>query len=273
MKVLVVSRGPSVDRGAAHLVDYILGATPSSREFHLPAIERQRRRERFAMMMAEARSRDDLGVGELWVPASSNGRRPAAIFAKNAISLATFAFECESLASSHPSLTRSSLHFVLALEQGENVSDERLVSAAMFILSQIGLDGHLAVTSVHRDTPVVHAHVAASAVHPVSRKTFRVPSVKRISFHVRAAESAFNLKTGRGQQTTVGAGGIVRFSTAADRAEWRREQALARSRTRQQTREDRERTKAIEAMKERSAARERTPDRERDRDIDRGLER
>jgi hypothetical protein len=255
------------------LIEYILGFTPSSREFGLPRVELTRRQERYDSMMEEARERDDLGVGKLWVPASSNGRRPSAVLCRNAISLPTFSVECESLSSNHPTLFRSVLHFVVAVEQTEIVADEQLVQAAMFIVREVGLVEHLCVAAVHCDTPVTHAHVAVSAVNPATGKTFRMPSVRRISFYTRAAEMQFNLKAGRGQQTVVGADGRIRFATRGERAEWRREQAITRSRTRAERQADRERTCAIAAMKERATERERAPERDRSRHSERGLER
>lgn len=278
MNVSIIASGQSVDRGARHLLEYTLGATPSSKERNLSSGEISERRRRFAAIYAEALAREDAGVGSLWTPQSSNRRRPSSLLCvAPAISLPTFAFECESLAASHPSLTRGILHYVFSvgIEETKTLSDDRLVRAVRAVLDDqdVALAGHLMLLVCHRDTDNLHCHSAVSAVSTVTGKTCRrASSLRALSFACRRAEVRFGLMKGKGS-AVVGGDGNVRWCTPAERAEWRQDRAKARRRARAERQADRERGAAIERLRNSERSREQQREQERDRGIDRGLER
>ncbi|HEY5257231.1 MAG TPA: AAA family ATPase [Candidatus Baltobacteraceae bacterium] len=197
-----ICAGPAGGGSARGLVRYIVADHRLDlSDYGDPAY--QARRAAYDAVMTEALARPDRGVGVVWRPSGSDGRRPSAVYATNVVSFATADLEMDALAAIAQSrkVREPVVHFVFshAGTDTARLTDEQIIRAAEASIGKLGLGEHAAVYSIHRDTEHAHVHVAVAAVHAGTLKVWeRNRSHERLSHAAREVELEHGLETDHG---------------------------------------------------------------------------
>jgi hypothetical protein len=190
-----------------------------------------------AALFAEARARDDLGVGSIWQPLAGGGVRPSSVYCRGVWSLETSMYDIESVARTQPRVKNQVEHIVISLPAGESetLTDEQLIRRTEEALASIGLDaGHQAVAGVHRDTGNAHVHWAVASVN---RQTLKAWNRQDNWFHLARALREMELKYGMVVEhgpATVRDLGLptqrIERATVAEKRAWAQDRGLEKER-------------------------------------------
>lgn len=225
-------------RSARATVLYILGEELGQKVEHAQRNDplQQSQKTDISALFAEARARDDLGVGVVWSPVAGGGLRPSSIYCRGVWSLETSMYDIEGIARTQPRVKNQVEHIIISLPAAEsNLSDEILIRRTEEALASIGLDaGHQAVATVHRDTDNPHVHWAIASVN---RHTLKAWNRQDNWFRLHKALREMELKYG--MQVEHGLATVRDFdlptqriekATKAERLAWAQERGLAAER-------------------------------------------
>ena len=204
------------------LADYVLGYQLGAK---VPASERAAAKEQYADILRQADERPDRGVGIAFSPIAGGGRRPSSVLALNVNSIATAGVEMDALSTAVSRRSSPVMHIVFSADPSESgdLTDARILDAALTALRKKGLGEHQLVLAVHRDTDHVHVHAAIGAINPLTlRMANKLQFNLGMSLAMRNTERELGLARGRGLYKFDTRDRIVR-STLAERKLWEAE--------------------------------------------------
>jgi hypothetical protein len=181
-------------------------------------------------LTAEAMSRDDLGVGEIWIP-EVGGDRCAALLIEGVSSFVGVEPEIDMLGAlaTRNGVEEPMIHCVFSFDSIESQKLTRVekMQAAREALIEMGLGEHAKYMTLHIDKPHHHIHAAVAAVHPKTllawernRDRFRISHACRTVEIVHGYKHDHGLYMARahpGQATTI------ELATVAERMAWKAE--------------------------------------------------
>ena len=217
-----VCSAPKSGGSGRGLADYVLGYQLGAK---VPASERAAAKEQYGAILAQADERADRGVGMAFSPIAGGGRRPSSVHALNVTSLATAGVEMDALSTAVSRRSSPVMHIVFSADPSESgdITDQKILDAALLALRKKGLGDHQIVLAVHRDTDHVHVHAAIGVVNPLTMRMMnKLQFNLGLSRAMRETERDIGLARGRGLYKFDTGGDIVR-SSLEERKLWEAE--------------------------------------------------
>jgi ATP-dependent exoDNAse (exonuclease V) alpha subunit len=216
---------PADGGNARGLIRYLRQYMQSAKD-----ISPERQAEFDRALTAEAMSRDDLGVGEIWIP-EVGGDRCAALLIEGVSSFVGVEPEIDMLGAlaTRNGVDEPMIHCVFSFDPIESQKLTRIekMQAAREALIEMGLGEHAKYMTLHIDKPHHHIHAAVAAVHPKTLLAWeRNRDRFRISHACRTVEIAHGYKHDHGlymARVHPGQATTIELATVAERMAWKAE--------------------------------------------------